>query len=61
VGGDARLGEARDLRQFSYRQLLGFEQRQQPQAGRVAQQAAMPSGAVQVDDYILLSRLKDIA
>jgi len=60
VSGHARLRQARDARQLRDGQFLNVQQRQKSQAGGITQQAAMTPDQLELDDNILLSRLKDI-
>jgi hypothetical protein len=57
--GYARLGQPRDPGQLGNGQFLDVQQRQQAQSGRVPEEAAVAPDRVELDDYILLSRLKD--
>jgi hypothetical protein len=61
VGGHARLRQPGDPGQFGDGKFLDVQQRQQAQSGGVPEQAAVAPDRVELDDYILLSRLKDIS
>jgi len=60
MSGHARLSEARDARQLGHGQFLNLQQRQKSQAGGITQQATVTPDQLELDDNILLSRLKDI-